>query len=184
MRTGSQDALSQQLSPSHSERRAAVRRCGATRADAICATLAMLVAGLAFAAPTLGRSQSPTLTHEFVAVGIRAAGGAAGRAALRPALRTSASGTPVPRAAAAAQAKSNVDQGKMIYEDNCTRCHVDGDAPSLTGLYKKPKMQNGAAPTDENVREKILHGGDIMPPYEDRLKKDEVDALIAYLHTL
>lgn len=183
MRIRSQHRVSQRVSLSHSERLAALRQRSAARVGAICGALGMLAIALAFAAPTLARSQRLTVPHELAPLGIRAVGVDPGRA-LRADLRTSASGTPVPRAAAAAQAKSNADQGKMIYEDNCTRCHVDGDAPSLAGLYKKPKMQNGAAPTDENVREKILHGGDIMPPYEDRLKKEEVDALIAYLHTL
>jgi mono/diheme cytochrome c family protein len=80
--------------------------------------------------------------------------------------------------------QSKVEEGKTLFADNCARCHVDGDAPSLDGLFKGKVLPSGAAATDENVRAKILHGGDIMPGYEDKLTSAQIDALIAYLHTL
>lgn len=43
---------------------------------------------------------------------------------------------------------------------------------------------SGAAATDENVRQKILKGGDVMPPYKGALSDTQIDALIAYLHAL
>jgi mono/diheme cytochrome c family protein len=61
---------------------------------------------------------------------------------------------------------------------------VDGDAPSLDGLFKGKVLPSGAAATDENVREKILRGGDIMPGFQDKLTTAQIDALMAYLHTL
>jgi mono/diheme cytochrome c family protein len=80
--------------------------------------------------------------------------------------------------------QSKVEEGKTLFADNCTRCHVDGDAPSLDGLFKGKVLPSGAAATDENVRDKILHGGDIMPGFQDKLTSAQVDALMAYLHTL
>lgn len=80
--------------------------------------------------------------------------------------------------------QSKVEEGKTLFADNCTRCHVDGDAPSLNGLFKGKVLPSGAAATDENVRDKILHGGDIMPGFQDKLTSAQVDALMAYLHTL
>jgi mono/diheme cytochrome c family protein len=80
--------------------------------------------------------------------------------------------------------QSKVEEGKTLFADNCARCHVDGDAPSLDGVFKGKVLPSGAAATDENVRAKILHGGDIMPGYEDKLTSAQIDALIAYLHTL
>jgi mono/diheme cytochrome c family protein len=77
-----------------------------------------------------------------------------------------------------------VEQGKALFADNCTRCHVDGEAPSLDGLFKSKVLPSGDEATDENVRNKILHGGDIMPSYKDKLTSAQIDALLAYLHTL
>lgn len=89
-----------------------------------------------------------------------------------------------PRYAAGDGHPSQVEQGKTVFENNCTRCHVDGDAPPLEGVFKNKTLPSGAAATDENVRNKVLHGGDVMPSYEGRLGAAQIDALLAYLHTL
>jgi mono/diheme cytochrome c family protein len=93
-------------------------------------------------------------------------------------------GHAAPRPAPQAKQAKLVEEGKALFADNCTRCHVDGDAPSLDGLFKSKVLPSGAEASDENVRNKILHGGDIMPGYEDKLTSAQIDALMAYLHTL
>lgn len=87
----------------------------------------------------------------------------------------------------AAQA-GKADKGKEVFEQ-CSVCHAaDSDekkmGPGLKGLFKKAKMQNGKAPTEENVRGLINAGGNGMPAYEELLSKEERDDLIAYLKTL
>ena len=80
------------------------------------------------------------------------------------------------------------DKGKEVFEQ-CSVCHnADSDekkmGPGLKGLFKKEKMSNGKAPTEENVRGLINAGGNGMPAYEELLSKEERDDLIAYLKTL
>jgi len=87
----------------------------------------------------------------------------------------------------AAQA-GNVEKGKEVFEQ-CSVCHnADSDekkmGPALKGLFKKEKMANGKAPTEENVRALINAGGNGMPAYEELLSKEERDDLVAYLKTL
>ncbi len=88
----------------------------------------------------------------------------------------------------AAAQNGKADKGKEVFEQ-CSVCHnADTDekkmGPSLKGLFKKAKMQNGKAPTEENVRALINTGGNGMPAYEELLSKEERDDLIAYLKTI
>lgn len=89
---------------------------------------------------------------------------------------------------AAAQKKGDAAKGKEVYEQ-CGVCHAHNtDAkklgPSLKGLYKKAKMQNGKPANDANVIQIINQGGNGMPAYKDVLEGDELVNLIAYLKTL
>lgn len=79
-------------------------------------------------------------------------------------------------------------KGKEVFEQ-CSVCHnADSDekkmGPGLKGLFKKAKMTNGKAPTDDNVKAKINEGGGGMPGYADTLTDAEKADLIAYLKTL
>ena len=56
--------------------------------------------------------------------------------------------------------------------------------PSLKGLYKKEKLNNGKKPTDANIKAIINKGGNGMPPYEELLSDEEKANVIAYLKTL
>jgi len=56
--------------------------------------------------------------------------------------------------------------------------------PGLMELFKSPKLPDSGLPvTDENVRERIVNGGDKMPPFK-HLKEEELKAIVAYLKTL
>jgi cytochrome c2 len=79
-------------------------------------------------------------------------------------------------------------KGKETFEQ-CGACHnTDTDekkmGPSLKGLYKKAKLNNGKKPTDANIKEIINKGGNGMPPYEELLSDEEKANVIAYLKTL
>ena len=80
-------------------------------------------------------------------------------------------------------------RGHAVFQTHCAICHYDRQSgplhgPSLLGLYKKPALPSGAAATDERVTATILRGRGMMPAFGNRLSPDEVDDLVAYLHTL
>ena len=79
--------------------------------------------------------------------------------------------------------------GHVVFQAQCALCHLDREkgsttGPSLLGVYRKPSLPSGAAATDERVTATILRGRGMMPAFGNRLSPDEVDDLVAYLHTL
>jgi mono/diheme cytochrome c family protein len=90
-----------------------------------------------------------------------------------------------PRAPLTAQEQ----RGERIYKANCAVCHnaykkeaLNG--PPLVGLYKKDSMPSGTPSTDPRVRDVIIYGKRMMPPFNMALDDSQVTDLIAYLHTL
>ena len=80
-------------------------------------------------------------------------------------------------------------RGHDVYQATCAACHYDrqrGDlhGPSLLGLFKKPALPSGAAATDERVTATIVHGRNNMPALGGKLSQDDIDDVLAYLHTL
>lgn len=78
-------------------------------------------------------------------------------------------------------------RGAAVYQQNCARCHYATTTGSLHGpglqaLTKLPAMPSGAPPTDERLIAAILHGRNMMPGTP--LTDDQLQALLAYLHTL
>ena len=52
------------------------------------------------------------------------------------------------------------------------------------GLFSSPNLPDSGLPaTDENVRQRIINGGDKMPPFK-HLKEEELKAIIDYLKKL
>lgn len=86
---------------------------------------------------------------------------------------------------AAAQASF---QGQQVYQRVCAACHeatdlhLIKDPPRLDGLFKKQTFPSGMPATDNELRNVILHGRGIMPPFEKAVNSDEMDALVQYLH--
>jgi len=82
-----------------------------------------------------------------------------------------------------------VETGKHIYENQCAPCHEASDLhlvkqpPRLDGLFRRSSLPSGGPLTDQAVRDVILHGRGIMPPFEKTLSKDDLDNLMEYLHT-
>jgi len=78
--------------------------------------------------------------------------------------------------------------GKAVF-GQCQVCHSATTmarkvGPSLKGLFKHARLQNGKAVTDQNVRAMIDQGGNGMPSYADILSAQQKDDVIAYLKTL
>jgi len=89
----------------------------------------------------------------------------------------------------------DVAKGEAVFKQNCELCHYADRTdkklgPGLKGLFSLKELPSSHKPmTEENVRAQIETGSPNakpmpMPPFKDKLKPAEMDALIAYLKTL
>ncbi len=79
--------------------------------------------------------------------------------------------------------------GHDVFQTRCAACHYDRKnaslhGPALIGVFKKPALLSGAAATDERVTATILHGRGLMPAMGNNLDQQDIDDVLAYLHTL
>lgn len=80
--------------------------------------------------------------------------------------------------------------GRRLYDNYCDRCHEpystsDKQGPSLKGVFKKPFLSESGLPAnDERVGEIIRLGRSKMRGFGDVLSEQQVQDLLAYLHTL
>jgi mono/diheme cytochrome c family protein len=79
--------------------------------------------------------------------------------------------------------------GRHVFAMACVNCHPayssrGNKGPGLKDLYKKPYLPSGLTATDEHVEQSILHGRSMMPAFGEKLTPQQIDDLIAYLHTL
>jgi mono/diheme cytochrome c family protein len=80
-------------------------------------------------------------------------------------------------------------QGYATFQANCARCHNANSTrglhgPGLQALYKQPYLPSGAPANDDRVRAVILHGRNMMPAFGNTLDDQQIQVLLAYLHTL
>jgi mono/diheme cytochrome c family protein len=80
-------------------------------------------------------------------------------------------------------------QGHAVFQANCARCHNANSTralhgPGLQALYKLPYLPSGAPANDDRVRSVIEHGRNMMPAFGHDLDEQQMQALLAYLHTL
>jgi len=85
----------------------------------------------------------------------------------------------------------NVQQarGHAVYQAHCVVCHYDRrngplNGPSMLGVFKKQYLPSGAPANDERVTATILHGRNLMPAQGNKLDAQDLEDLLAYLHTL
>ena len=79
--------------------------------------------------------------------------------------------------------------GRRVYDARCAECHYayskrDLRGPSLAGLFKRPYMKNGMPANDDRVTDIILLGRAKMPGFQQKLTPQQLEGLMAYLHTL
>jgi mono/diheme cytochrome c family protein len=80
-------------------------------------------------------------------------------------------------------------EGRHLYQVRCAHCHEENDLelkkppPDLHGLMNRSKLPSGIAATDSNVRLNVLHGRGMMPGFAGRFTEDQMQALLAYLHS-
>jgi mono/diheme cytochrome c family protein len=84
---------------------------------------------------------------------------------------------------------STQSTGRAIYDRQCGGCHEAYSSrglngPSLQGMFRHPYMKNGMPANDERVRDIVVLGRAMMPGYGRVLSPQQVDELMAYLHTL
>ncbi len=86
------------------------------------------------------------------------------------------------------QLDAHEQRGHVVFEARCAQCHRDREAeplhgPSLRGVFQKPYLHSGAPANDDRVTDTILHGHGLMPG-QPGMESQDVDDVLAYLHTL
>jgi len=86
--------------------------------------------------------------------------------------------------ASKAYSPANVKAGEDVFLQKCFQCHSinQGEVrvgPSLYGVMKGAHAKNAA-----QVRVQIRDGKGKMPPFKDLLTPDQMDQVVAYLHSL
>ena len=80
--------------------------------------------------------------------------------------------------------------GRHIYDQHCDRCHAPYSSrgrqgPSMQGVFKTRFLSlSGLPANDERVAEIIRTGRGKMPGYSRVLSQQQIEDLLAYLHTL
>ena len=80
--------------------------------------------------------------------------------------------------------------GRRTYDAYCGRCHEPYSSsgkqgPSLQGVFKKPYLSiSGLPANDERVGDIVKFGRSKMNGFGQVLNQQQVDDLLAYMHTL
>ncbi len=80
--------------------------------------------------------------------------------------------------------------GRRIYDNHCDRCHrpystKGRKGPGLKGVFQHQYLPlSGLPANDDRVSEIIRYGRHEMPGYSQTLNSQDMQDLLAYLHTL
>jgi mono/diheme cytochrome c family protein len=80
--------------------------------------------------------------------------------------------------------------GRRIYDNYCDRCHAPYSSrgrqgPSMRGVFKKQYLpMSGMPANDERATDIIRFGRNKMPGFGQVLTQQQIDDLLAYMHTL
>ena len=80
--------------------------------------------------------------------------------------------------------------GRRVYDQNCDRCHEayssrSKKADSLQGVFKKQFLPKSGLPAnDDRVGEIIRSGRTMMPAFGQALSEQQIQDMLAYMHTL
>ncbi len=102
------------------------------------------------------------------------------------------SGCDVERRKSDAELGLNAQQaaGRRVYDDYCDRCHEPYSSrgkkgPSLKGVFKQQYLpMSGLPANDQRVGEIIKYGRAKMEGFGQVLNDQQIQDLLAYLHTL
>jgi len=76
-----------------------------------------------------------------------------------------------------------------VFDVGCAHCHEENNLhlkkvpPNLRGLFNRSTLPDGAPATDAEVEQVVMKGKGMMPPFAYQMTKQQLDALLAYLHT-
>lgn len=83
-----------------------------------------------------------------------------------------------------------LQKGRYLYLQNCSVCHEINKpetgklGPSLFRMYQNEKLPlSGGTPSEEYFRIKVMFGGDVMPPYVNRLSEEEIRLLSDFVRS-
>jgi len=98
-------------------------------------------------------------------------------------------GEPAPKTDAELGLNAQQASGRRVFERNCAACHnayssSGSKGPSLKKLYRKQYLPSGLPANDRFVEQTIVNGRGMMPGEGMALTDQELDNLMAYLHTL
>jgi mono/diheme cytochrome c family protein len=80
-------------------------------------------------------------------------------------------------------------EGKHLYDVGCAHCHEENDLhlkkvpPNLHGVFSRSTLPDGEPATDAEVEQILTTGNGMMPPFAYQMTKEQMDAVVAYLHT-
>jgi len=80
--------------------------------------------------------------------------------------------------------------GRRIYDQECDRCHEpyssrEKKAGSMKGIFKRQFLPKSGLPAnDQQVADIVRYGRNMMPGFGQVLNQQQMDDLLAYLHTL
>jgi mono/diheme cytochrome c family protein len=80
--------------------------------------------------------------------------------------------------------------GRKIYDAECDRCHEPYSTrgkkgPGLQGIFQRKYLPlSGLPANDERVSDIVRLGRKEMPGYSQKLSSQDIENLLAYLHTI
>lgn len=80
--------------------------------------------------------------------------------------------------------------GRRLYDNYCDRCHAPYSSrgrqgPSMKGIFQKPYLpMSGMPANDDRVSDIVRMGRNKMPAYGQVMNQQQINDLLAYLHTL
>jgi mono/diheme cytochrome c family protein len=80
--------------------------------------------------------------------------------------------------------------GRRLYDNYCDRCHAPYSSrgrqgPSMKGVFKRQFLpMSGMPANDDRVTDIIRLGRNKMPGYAQVMNQQQINDLLAYLHTL
>ena len=98
-------------------------------------------------------------------------------------------GEPAPKSDAELGLNAQQSRGRRVFERDCAACHSaysssGSKGPSLKHLFQKQFLPSGLPANDRFVEQTIVGGRNMMPPMGEAISQQELDDLMAYLHTL
>jgi len=98
-------------------------------------------------------------------------------------------GEPAPKTDRELGLSKQQSSGRRVFERDCAACHsayssAGSKGPSLQSIFRKKFLPSGLPATDRFVEQTIVGGRNMMPPMGEAVSQEELNDLMAYLHTL